>query len=177
MSEDGGGCCALAERHDRDQRGVAARISGLVAASTHDVRERVDEERGMPEHHGRQEESDDESAPPGEQERHGSEHPWADPVVSVQEPQLREPGGVTNPVDVGTAVAVGQIQPSGCARTPSTASGRLVRCRRDGGGHGDDSPTTMGPSAVRSCHRRRGGTVRLDWCGSSGEQSSGGNPR
>ena len=93
MSEDGGGCCAtLAERHDRDQRGVAARISGLVAASTHDVRERVDEERGMPEHHGRQEESDDESAPPGEQERHGSEHPWADPVVSVQEPQLREPG-------------------------------------------------------------------------------------
>ena len=99
---------ALTTGQQGDEDVVPARVHGVVPAATEDVRQRVHRERRMPQQHVRQEEPDDQAAPPADQEARHAQRPHRDPVVLVQEPQLGVAGEVLDRVRVRGRVLVAE---------------------------------------------------------------------
>jgi hypothetical protein len=99
---------AFAEGEEGDWGEVAAGVAGGIAAFAEDVGEGVDGEGGVPDEHGGAEEADDEAAPAGDQVAGRAEGHGADPVVAVEEAQLRVAGEIADDVKVGGAVAAGE---------------------------------------------------------------------
>ena len=91
---------ALAQRDERDERRVAARVGRGVATPAHHVGQRVHRERAVPQQHRREEEAEDQAAPAADEVAATPRHPRADPVVLVQPPQLGVLGEVLDVVGV-----------------------------------------------------------------------------
>ena len=62
----------------------------------------------MPQQHVRQEEPDDQATPPTDEEARHAQRPHRDPVVLVEEPQLRIAREVLDGVRVGRRVLVAE---------------------------------------------------------------------
>src|SRR4051794_39060097 len=108
--------------HERDEQRVLARVLGLVRAAAHHVRQRVHEERGVPEQHRRREERD-QATPAADEPAREAERPRRDPVVRVEEAQLWILREVLDVVVLRRAVLVAQ-DPADVA-PPKTALRRV----------------------------------------------------
>ena len=113
---------ALAAGEQRDEERVAAGVGGRVPPPAHQVGQRVDDEGPVPEQDGREAETDEEPAPPADEEAGNPERPRRRPRVTVEETQLR----------VGGEVVDGRRGRSPCSEWRGSSPHGSTRSRRRG---------------------------------------------
>lgn len=98
---------SLAQSHDGEQPVVTAGVGGLIPPRTEEVRQRIDGERVVPQEHSAQAKTPDKQMPSANQPKHGGQRNGGHHMIFVQPAQLRIFREVTDVIQAGVIVFVG----------------------------------------------------------------------